>query len=76
MLRAVSKVNLSTNIANLNSEKAIFDFKENIFNSDYLLNIPSLTEIKDFTKTKLRGKMDVKGQLSNKENLLLISGKS
>lgn len=74
--QAVSKIVLSTNIANLNSEKAIFDFKENIFNSDYLLNIPSLVELKDFTKTKLRGKMDIKGQLSNKENLLLVSGKS
>ena len=74
--QAVSKIVLSTNIANLNYEKAIFDIKENIFNSDYLLNIPSLVELKDFTKTKLRGKMDIKGQLSNKENLLLVSGKS
>ncbi len=74
--QAVSKAVISTNIGNLNLEKAVFDFKENIFNSDYLLNIPSLLELKDFTKTKLRGKMDLKGQLLNKENLLLLSGKS
>ena len=74
--QAKSKISAKTNIATLNTNDSIYDFKEGVFFTDYLLDIPSLEKIKDFTKTKLRGKIQVKGELKNKENFLEINGKS
>lgn len=74
--QAISKAAMNTNIVNINVEKAIFDFKENSFDSDYLLKIPSLIMLKDFTKTKLRGSMDIKGEIQDKDDSLLVDGSS
>ncbi len=74
--QAISKAFLKSNIADLIIEKAIFDFKEASFNSDYLLKISSLDNLKDFTKTKLRGSLDLKGKIENKNNSLLVNGNS
>jgi hypothetical protein len=74
--QAVSKAFVNTNIMNLIIEKAIFDFKEASFNSDYLVKIPSLDNLKNFTKTKLRGSLDIKGDIQNKDNSLLVNGNS
>ncbi len=74
--KAISKISVLSNIGNINMEKAIFDFTEDSLKSDYLLNIPSLSNIKDFTKTQLRGKLDLKGEIQNEKENLLISGNS
>ncbi|MBP7784066.1 MAG: hypothetical protein KA040_03120 [Aliarcobacter sp.] len=74
--QSISKAFVNTNIMNLIIEKAIFDFKEASFNSDYLVKIPSLDNLKNFTKTKLRGNLDIKGDIQNKDNFLLINGNS
>lgn len=74
--QAVSKALVKSNIMNLSVDNGIFDFKEASFNSDYLLKIPSLDKLKDFTKTKLRGALDIKGELQNKNNSLMINGNS
>ena len=74
--QAVSKALVKSNIMNLSVDNGIFDFKEASFNSDYLLKIPSLDKLKDFTKTKVRGALDIKGELQNKNNSLMINGNS
>lgn len=74
--KAVSKTNLFTNLANLVINKASYDFNENSLNSDYLLKIPSLEKLKDFTTTKLRGEVDIVGELQNKDGALLLTGSS
>ncbi|MDZ7817626.1 MAG: hypothetical protein U5K55_02960 [Aliarcobacter sp.] len=74
--QAISKAFVNTNIMNLIVDRAIFDFKEASFNSDYLVKISSLENLKNFTKTKLRGKLDIKGDIQNQANSLLINGNS
>ena len=74
--QAISKADINTNLLNVNVNKAVFDFNEASFTSDYLVKIPSLTDLIDFTKTKLRGAMDISGNIQSKENLLLVDGSS
>jgi hypothetical protein len=74
--QAISKSVINTSLANINVDKAVFDFKESSFNSDYLLKIPSLQNLSGFTKTKLRGNMDIKGEIQNKDDSLYITGNS
>ena len=74
--QAISKADINTNLLTVNVNKAVFDFNEASFTSDYLVKIPSLTDLIDFTKTKLRGAMDISGNIQSKENLLLVDGSS
>lgn len=74
--QAVSKALFTTSLANIVVHKAVFDFKEASFNSDYLFKIPSLLALKDFTKTNLRGSVDIKGEIQNKDSSLFVNGNS
>ena len=74
--QAISKANINTNLLDININQALFDFKETSLSSDYLVKIPSLTSLIDFTKTKLRGTMDISGNIQSKENSLIIDGSS
>jgi hypothetical protein len=74
--QAVSKATLQTTLGNLTTQKSIYDFGDNSFNSDYLLNLPSLEKMKNLLKINLRGKMDINGNISNKNESFLLDGKS
>ena len=74
--QAISKTNLETTIGNLSTQNSVYNLKENAFISDYLLNIPSLEKLKDILKISLKGKLDIAGEFSNKENSLSLNGKS
>jgi hypothetical protein len=74
--QAISKASINTNLLDLNVNQAVFDFNEASLNSDYLVKIASLTNLVDFTKTKLRGDMDISGNIQSKENSLIVDGKS
>ena len=74
--QAVSKAVLETTLGNLTTKNSIYNLKENAFNSDYLLNIPQLDKLKDVVKMSLKGKLDISGELYNKENSMLLNGKS
>ena len=74
--QAVSKIVLETTLGNLITKNSIYNLKENAFNSDYLLNIPQLDKLKDVVKMSLKGKLDISGELYNKENSMLLNGKS
>ena len=74
--KVVSKMVLNSSIANLSVENAVYDLLEGVLKSDYLLKISSLDNLKDFTKTKLRGKLDIKGELEKKDLFLSMTGKS
>ena len=74
--QAVSKTVLETTLGNLTTKNSIYNFKEKAFNSDYLLNIPQLDKLKDVVKMSLKGKLDISGELYNKENSMLLNGKS
>jgi hypothetical protein len=74
--QAISKANINTSLLEVNVNKAVFDFNEALLTSDYLIKIPSLTNLIDFTKTKLRGAMDISGNIQSKTNSLLVDGSS
>ena len=74
--KIVSQMVLNSSLANLSAENAIYDLVEGVLKSDYLLKISSLDNLKDFTKTKLRGKLDIKGELEKKDMFLFATGKS
>ena len=74
--KIVSQMVLNSSIANLSAENGIYDLVEGVLKSDYLLKISSLDNLKDFTKTKLRGKLDIKGELEKKDMFLFATGKS
>lgn len=72
----VSKIVLETNVANLSTTNSTYFIEEDIFSSEYLLNIPSLEEMDNFIGIKLLGKMDLLGKLNIEENKFLLDGKS
>ena len=72
----VSKIALETNVANLSTTNSTYFIEEEIFSSEYLLNIPSLEEMDNFIGIKLLGKMDLLGKLNIEENKFLLDGKS
>lgn len=74
--KIVSQMVLNSSIVNLSAENGIYDLVEGVLKSDYLLKISSLDNLKDFTKTKLRGKLDIKGELEKKDMFLFATGKS
>lgn len=74
--QAVSSANIESSLANLTVKKAVYDFKEDSLNSDYLLNIESLDKLKDIIKINLIGKMDISGEILSKNGSLEVNGKS
>ena len=74
--QAITNSIISSSIANLNINKAVFSFKDAALNTDYLLEIPNLTNLYDITSTKMRGAIDISGDLKSKNKSLLLTGKS
>lgn len=74
--QVISKMALETNIANVDTQNSTYYIKENIFSSDYLLNISSLEKMDNFIPIKLLGKMDILGNINIEENKFLLNGKS
>lgn len=73
---AITNSLITTSLANLNIDKAIYNFKEASLNTDYLLKIPNLTNLYDITATKMRGNIDISGKLTNKNESFLLTGNS
>lgn len=74
--QAITNSTITTSLANLDINKAVFNFDDASFNSDYLLNLPNLSNLYGVTATKMRGSLDIVGDLSNKNKSLLLTGKS
>lgn len=74
--KITTKGEILSDITNINFEKAVFDLKDKILKSDYILKIPSLLLMKDFTRVKLRGNIDIVGELENTPSSFLINGNS
>ncbi len=69
-------LNFMSNLFNLNTENTLINLKQNDYNGTYNLNIPKLKKLDFLTKTKLRGKLTLKGNFKSDENTTLIDGKS
>ncbi|HDZ5018013.1 TPA: hypothetical protein RTG37_001430, partial [Campylobacter jejuni] len=54
----------------LQTQKTLYDISKNTLNTDFNLNIPSLTKLEKLTKTKLNGSLDIIGETSVVNNAL------
>ena len=73
---AISKMNIETSIGNLSTQNSVYNLKDNSFNSDYLINIQSLANLRDILNMNLKGKLDLNGEISNKDHSIAILGKA
>ncbi|UTJ07216.1 hypothetical protein [Arcobacter roscoffensis] len=73
---AITNGNVDSSLAKLDIKNAIFNIKEASLNSNYVLNVPSLSKLYDVTQTKMRGKLALNGKLESKKESLLVTGAS
>ena len=73
--KAVSKVDFYTTMANLFAKTAQVDLKDNIVTSDYKVSVKDLSKLYDLTQTKMRGSVEVNGNIK-KDKDLLVNGTS
>ncbi len=71
----LSAINFNSNILNLSSLKTVYNLKEKGFESDYSLDIPNLSLLKNITKQSLRGSFKATGRVKkdNDEISYLVS---
>lgn len=74
--KAISKINVDSNIGSLITQNSILNFNDNSFSSDYSFTIPNLEKVKDFTKLKLIGKAKLDGKFYTKKGKYTLNGKS
>ncbi|RXJ87241.1 hypothetical protein [Arcobacter sp. CECT 8985] len=74
--KAISKVDFFTTPANLFVEKAVVDLKTMKINSDYLLSVSDLSKLYDVTQTKMRGSVNISGNIEKTAKDLEVDGKS
>ncbi len=70
------KARVNSNLANLSSDDFRCDMNSGECNSTYLLIIPKLERLKTLTKTKIRGKVKVVGELHIKKDAIFTKGES
>jgi len=71
----LSKVDFYTSMANIFVKEANVDLKTMLIKSDYLVNVSDLSKLFDVTQTKMRGKIDINGDIK-KDKDLLVNGSS
>jgi len=74
--QVLTKLDATSTLANIAVNQAVYDIKESSLNSDYNLLIPSLDKLYDVTSTKMRGKVNISGNIKNKAKSLLLTGAS
>ncbi len=68
--KVVSNVDISSNIAKINTTKTIYDMQNKNFQSDYSLDVPNLSLLKNLTKTILRGSLKATGEVKKDKDTL------
>lgn len=71
----LTKADIYTSMANVFVKEASVDLNTMLIKSDYLLNISDLSKLFDVTQTKMRGKIDINGDIK-KDKDLLVNGNS
>ncbi|MEA1915556.1 MAG: hypothetical protein U9N30_09620 [Campylobacterota bacterium] len=66
----VSNTNIKSFAANIKTKKTAFDISSAKLTTDYLLNVPSLSKLYFLTQQKMKGKIDVTGDVTFDKTLL------
>ena len=71
----LSAINFNSNLVKINTLKTVYNIKDKVFESDYTLDIPNLSLLKNITKQSLRGSFKATGRVKkdNGEISYLIS---
>ncbi|MGM0518094.1 MAG: hypothetical protein ACQERD_00460 [Campylobacterota bacterium] len=73
---AISEAALNSSVANLNINSAVFDVNKQSFKSKYLLDVPKLSKLYDITSKKLRGAVELNGDINSTKDSLTVTGVS
>lgn len=73
--KALTKVDFYTTMANLFVKEANVDLSSMVIKSDYLVNVKDLSKLFDVTQMKMRGAVDINGEVK-KDKDLLVTGNS
>lgn len=74
--KALSKVDFITSMANIVVEEALVNLENGLIKSDYLVKVPDLSKLFDVTQMKMRGKIDLNGELKKYKEDLTVTGLS
>jgi hypothetical protein len=74
--QAITKAVVNSSIANLLLNKAVFNLNTLSLNSDYKINVNDLSKLYDLSQMKMRGKIEVLGDISKDEKDLVVNGRS
>ncbi len=74
--QAVSKVDFFTTMANLVIKEATVNLNTMNINSDYLVSITDLSKLYDVTQTKMRGILNIAGNLEKTPTTTKVTGNS
>ncbi len=66
----ISKINLTSNIAKINTIKTIYNMENKNFESDYSLDVPNLKLLNSVIKIKLRGSFKASGEIKREDKKL------
>ena len=64
----VSSIKFDSNLGKISSLKSIYNLNDNIFDSDYTIEIPNLALLKSIIKQNLRGNFKVTGRVKKDKN--------
>ena len=73
---AVSDMKLLSTLLNVYVKKAVVNLKTMVIKSDYLVKVPKLSKLYDLTATKMRGNININGNVLVKGKTLIVDGSS
>ncbi len=73
---ASSLVDVDTSLATIDMKEAVYDIENLSFDSDYTLSVADLKKLYDVSQMKMRGNIQVEGNISQGKDKLAVDGKS
>ncbi|WP_424687691.1 hypothetical protein [Halarcobacter ebronensis] len=73
---ANSIVDVNSSLANIDMKKAVYNLKDLVFTSDYLLTVADLSKLKDVTGQKMRGNVSLTGNIKQAKDELNVDGQT
>lgn len=74
--KALSKVDFYTTMANIFVKEALVNLENGLIKSDYLVKVPDLSKLYDVSQMKMRGAIDLNGDLKKYKEDLTVTGLS
>ncbi|NVJ53272.1 MAG: hypothetical protein HWD90_06235 [Campylobacteraceae bacterium] len=73
---ASSIIDVNSTLANIDMKKAVYNLKDLVFTSDYLLTVADLRKLEDVTGQKMRGNVSLTGNIKQAKDELKVDGKT